>query len=191
MEIIKTQVGEWVRPGDIDHQMQVCVRLCDERGFLDPELLEVWDYAMQSTEHYTGYVLRTHHMKCRSWQWCKGNVNLCIAYSGRREIVHGIRSTIYNRTPAQLAYSTTQVIDGDEPDNSTEKTGTLPPETITYCPGMARKLSYRLHTQGDPPLDIIRTSGESRLNDYMLWQCCENTYLHFITFYWLEVRVWH
>ncbi|ODM16030.1 hypothetical protein SI65_08464 [Aspergillus cristatus] len=153
MDIIKTQVGEWVRPGGIAHKLQVRVRLCGEREFLDPELLEVLDYAMESTEHYTG-----------------GTVNLCIAYGGRREIVHGIRSTIYNKTPAPLAYSITQVTDGDEPDNSTEQTGTIPPATITYCPEMARKLfSYRLHTQGDPPPDIIvRTLGETRLSDYML-----------------------
>ncbi|KAJ3819669.1 putative undecaprenyl diphosphate synthase-domain-containing protein [Lentinula raphanica] len=39
--------------------------------------------------------------------------------------------------------------------------------------------------RGSPPLDIlVRTSGVKRLSDFMLWQCCENTQLHFSKTYW-------
>ncbi|EYE97776.1 uncharacterized protein EURHEDRAFT_305577 [Aspergillus ruber CBS 135680] len=32
--------------------------------------------------------------------------------------------------------------------------------------------------------------GRTRLSDYMLWQCCENTHLRFITCYLSEIRTW-
>ncbi|KAJ6069136.1 hypothetical protein N7499_011023 [Penicillium canescens] len=55
-----------------------------------------------------------------------------------------------------------------------------------------RILTHNLWTKDDPSLDIIiRTSGETRLSDYMLWQCCENTQLNFINCFWPEIRVWH
>jgi len=44
---------------------------------------------------------------------------------------------------------------------------------------------------GSPPLDIlVRTSGVKRLSDYLLWQCCENTQIHFIDTYWPDFGLW-
>ncbi|KAJ7778637.1 Decaprenyl diphosphate synthase-like protein [Mycena maculata] len=40
---------------------------------------------------------------------------------------------------------------------------------------------------GSPPLEIlVRTSGVKRLSDYLLWQCSENTQIHFCKAYWPE-----
>ncbi|KAJ7063599.1 Decaprenyl diphosphate synthase-like protein [Mycena amicta] len=36
-----------------------------------------------------------------------------------------------------------------------------------------------------PPLEVlVRTSGVKRLSDYLLWQCNENTQIHFVKTYW-------
>ncbi|KAJ6497167.1 Decaprenyl diphosphate synthase-like protein [Mycena vitilis] len=44
---------------------------------------------------------------------------------------------------------------------------------------------------GSPPLDIlIRTSGVKRLSDFLLWQCSENTQIHFSKAYWPEFGLW-
>jgi len=44
---------------------------------------------------------------------------------------------------------------------------------------------------GSPPLDIlIRTSGVKRLSDYLLWQCCEDTQIHFTSTYWPVFGLW-
>ncbi|KAJ7221645.1 Decaprenyl diphosphate synthase-like protein [Mycena pura] len=40
---------------------------------------------------------------------------------------------------------------------------------------------------GSPPLEVlVRTSGAKRLSDYLLWQCNENTQIHFVKKYWPE-----
>ena len=56
------------------------------------------------------------------------------------------------------------------------------PETIT-----AETLNNHMYTREDPPLDIfIRTSGVTRLSDFMLWQCHEDTHIFFLSCYWPE-----
>jgi ditrans,polycis-polyprenyl diphosphate synthase len=46
--------------------------------------------------------------------------------------------------------------------------------------------------RGSPPLDIlIRTSGVKRLSDFLLWQTCENTQIHFSSAYWPEFGLRH
>ncbi|KAJ7460900.1 Decaprenyl diphosphate synthase-like protein [Mycena galericulata] len=40
---------------------------------------------------------------------------------------------------------------------------------------------------GSPPLEVlVRTSGVKRLSDFLLWQCSENTQIHFCKAYWPE-----
>lgn len=52
------------------------------------------------------------------------------------------------------------------------------------------EISRNLYTSASPPLDIlIRTSGVSRLSDFLLWQASESTILHFITPNWPDIGV--
>lgn len=61
------------------------------------------------------------------------------------------------------------------------------PETIT-----AETLTKNMYTSDSPPLDLlIRTSGVSRLSDFMLWQCHEGTELRFLDILWPEFDLLH
>jgi ditrans,polycis-polyprenyl diphosphate synthase len=61
------------------------------------------------------------------------------------------------------------------------------PETIT-----ADTLTKNMYTCDAPPLDLlIRTSGVSRLSDFMLWQCHEGTEMRFLDILWPEFDLWH
>lgn len=61
------------------------------------------------------------------------------------------------------------------------------PETIT-----AETLTKNMYTRDAPPLDLlVRTSGVSRLSDFMLWQCHEGTELRFLDILWPEFDLWH
>ena len=60
------------------------------------------------------------------------------------------------------------------------------PETID-----ASTLTSNMFTATDPPLDLlIRTSGVSRLSDFMLWQCHEDTDIVFLDVLWPQFDLW-
>ncbi|KAI2631622.1 di-trans,poly-cis-decaprenylcistransferase [Xylaria nigripes] len=61
------------------------------------------------------------------------------------------------------------------------------PENIT-----ADTINSHTYTAECPPLDIfIRTSNVTRLSDFMLWQCHENTHIFFLKCFWPEFDLWH
>lgn len=61
------------------------------------------------------------------------------------------------------------------------------PESITVA-----TLEQHLYTAGCPPLDLfIRTSGVTRLSDFLLWQCHEDTHIAFTDCYWPEFDLRH
>ncbi|KAI0295851.1 Di-trans-poly-cis-decaprenylcistransferase [Multifurca ochricompacta] len=62
-------------------------------------------------------------------------------------------------------------------------------EPITEKDIENRLLTTKVHS---PPLDIlIRTSGVARLSDFLLWQCTENTQIHFIDTVWPKINSLH
>lgn len=49
-----------------------------------------------------------------------------------------------------------------------------------------------MYTQDDAPLDLlVRTSGEVRLSNFMLWQVSRDAYVHFVDVMWPEFTFWH
>lgn len=61
------------------------------------------------------------------------------------------------------------------------------PETIT-----AKTINSHTYTAECPPLDMfIRTSGVTRLSDFMLWQCHEDTQIFFMKCLWPEFDLWN
>ena len=81
------------------------------------------------------------------------HINLAIGYGGRTEIAHAMRSIV-----AQHA------ADGGSLDDLADS---LTPEMI----------GAHLYTGGQPDPDlVIRTSGEQRLSDFMLWQSAHSEF---------------
>ncbi|TPW73075.1 isoprenyl transferase [Schumannella sp. 10F1B-5-1] len=81
------------------------------------------------------------------------HVNLAVGYGGRREIADAMRSIVEKHGAG-----------GGTLDDLAEL---LTPETI----------GEHLYTQGQPDPDlIIRTSGEQRLSDFMLWQSAHSEF---------------
>lgn len=84
------------------------------------------------------------------------HVNLAVGYGGRHEITEAVRDIIREHEAAGLGIDTLA-------------------DDITLD-----KISDHLYTAGQPDLDlVIRTSGEQRISDFMLWQSAHSE-LYFV-----------
>ncbi|KAF9930899.1 hypothetical protein FBU30_011097 [Linnemannia zychae] len=90
-------------------------------------------------------------------------LNMCFPYTSREELTMATRSLV----------SGIEAHDLNPSDVSTSV------------------LEDSLYTRSCPPMDIlIRTSGEIRLSDFMLWQCSRSCYIEFVDCYWPEFTFW-
>ncbi len=93
-----------------------------------------------------------------------GNLTIAIGYGGREEVIDAVVSLLYESRDAGMSLA-------DVASSITEGS-------------IARHLS----TAGRPNPDlIIRTSGEQRLSDFLLWQGVESD-LYFVDAYWPAFR---
>jgi short-chain Z-isoprenyl diphosphate synthase len=89
-----------------------------------------------------------------------GHLTLCVGYGGRQEITEAVRGLLHEQALAGLSLA--------------ELAATVSEDDI------ARNLSG----DGQPEPDlIIRTSGEQRMSNFLLWQGT-GAYLHFCDCYW-------
>ncbi|EXX78025.1 Rer2p [Rhizophagus irregularis DAOM 197198w] len=90
-------------------------------------------------------------------------LNVCFSYTSRDEITNSVKSIVKMVENKQI------------------QVGDINENLIEQC----------LFTHGCPPLEIlIRTSGEIRLSDFLLWQCHQDCYIHFENCYWPEFSIW-
>ncbi len=81
------------------------------------------------------------------------HVNLAVGYGGRREIADAVRSIVHQHE---------------------KRGGTLDELAELVTP---EKIAEHLYTGGQPDPDlVIRTSGEQRLSDFMLWQSAHSEF---------------
>ncbi|KAI9282313.1 di-trans,poly-cis-decaprenylcistransferase [Sporodiniella umbellata] len=89
--------------------------------------------------------------------------NICCPYTSRDEMTTAIQETV-----------------------ACVRAGELAVEAITED-----TIQKHLFTSHCPPLDImVRTSGEIRLSDFLLWQANEGCQIQFVDCYWPEFAFW-
>jgi ditrans,polycis-polyprenyl diphosphate synthase len=92
-------------------------------------------------------------------------LNVCFAYTTRDEISHSVGEVVHHVLDQDVA--TKQIDEGIITENFYFK-----PDT--------------------PPVDIlIRTSGHTRLSDFLMWHVCEDTNIEFLNVYWPDFTVFH
>ncbi|EXJ70791.1 undecaprenyl diphosphate synthase [Cladophialophora psammophila CBS 110553] len=88
-------------------------------------------------------------------------------------------------------------------DDTTSLSPPLQPLTTSHKPSRQKEkypspelitpatITSHTYTSECPPIDLlIRTSGVSRLSDFMLWQCHESTQIVFLDVLWPEFDLW-
>jgi len=94
----------------------------------------------------------------------RAKLNIAFAYTSRNEITRGVQAV-----------------------NENILNGVLLAEDLT--PELLSKSFQLLPSE---PLDLlVRTSGETRLSDFLLWQQSEDTVLSFTPVLWPEFTIWH
>ncbi|KAI8991552.1 di-trans,poly-cis-decaprenylcistransferase [Mycotypha africana] len=89
--------------------------------------------------------------------------NVCCPYGSRDEMTTALKETIELVKEGKLAV-----------DDITDQT-----------------IKDHLFTADCPPLDIlVRTSGEIRLSDFLLWQAADHCQIQFVNCYWPEFSLW-
>jgi short-chain Z-isoprenyl diphosphate synthase len=92
------------------------------------------------------------------------HVTLCVGYGGRQEVVEAVRALLEERGASGASLA--DIADSVQPDD----------------------IARHLAGAGQPEPDlIIRTSGEQRLSNFLLWQG-KDAYLHFCDCYWPDFR---
>ncbi|KAJ7494516.1 Decaprenyl diphosphate synthase-like protein [Mycena galericulata] len=114
------------------------------------------EYVQEAIRHVESRVLRLNKSVSTAI------LNICMSYSSQDEIATAVQSAVRN----SLEKSNPEDHEITEEDISAQLMTTL---------------------VGSPPLEVlVRTSGVKRLSDFLLWQCSENTQIHFCKAYWPE-----
>ncbi|CAH1984273.1 unnamed protein product [Acanthoscelides obtectus] len=94
----------------------------------------------------------------------KSILNIAFSYTARDEIVHSMKTVVEGLESKKI------------------KPADVDADLISYC----------MYSNQSPDPDIlIRTSGEVRLSDFLLWQISQHTQICFTSVLWPDFSIWH
>ncbi|PWZ03376.1 Undecaprenyl diphosphate synthase [Testicularia cyperi] len=183
MEIARTRLIELAGHGELIARYQVRVRIVGRKELLPRDVLEAVERVENMTRGNT-----------------KATLNICMPYASRDEIAGAARTCLDRKlrdTEKDLvkrAVQARQNSDSCDSDMtwhssstaSTSQASRLETDPHPDSPHFSQSaMDAAMQLAHSPPLDIlVRTSGVSRLSDFMLWQCNDRTRLHFVNKFW-------
>ncbi len=167
MEIAKTRLIELAGHGELIARYSVRVRIAGRKELLPEDVRE----AVERVENMT---------KDNG----KATLNICMPYASRDEIAGAARGCLDRKLRdverAAVADKARHLSHPSSEENPLNHV--LDNLDLSITP---QDLSDHMQLAHSPPLDIlVRTSGVSRLSDFMLWQCTESTHMHFVDKFW-------
>ncbi|KAI8976093.1 di-trans,poly-cis-decaprenylcistransferase [Pilobolus umbonatus] len=151
---------------EVDYLMQLFIEafegFCEKNALVDNYQIGVRFLGNKS--HLPQNVFEvTEKVTAYTQHHTKRILNVCCPYTSRDEMTTAIRDTI-----------------------NLVKQGVMSVDDITD-----HTIRDHLFTANCPPLDIlVRTSGELRLSDFLLWQANDNCQIQFVDCYWPEFSLW-
>ncbi|GAC96854.1 hypothetical protein PHSY_004438 [Pseudozyma hubeiensis SY62] len=185
MEIAKTRLIELAGHGELIARYSVRVRIAGRKELLPPDVREAVERVENMTKDNT-----------------KATLNICMPYASRDEMTGAARTCLDRKLRdverAAVAAKAQQIAsdkrDADSQQQQQQHPSSLssssPPPLENVLDNIdfsitPQDLSQNMQLSHSPPLDIlVRTSGVSRLSDFMLWQCTESTHMHFVDKFW-------
>lgn len=173
MEIAKTRLIELAGHGELIARYSVRVRIAGRKELLPDDVREAVERVENMTKDNT-----------------KATLNICMPYASRDEMTGAARVCLDRklRDVEKVAVSTAKSLRQRQQQQQQTSTADLSEDDILDQVNFnisPRDLSDHMQLAHSPPLDIlVRTSGVSRLSDFMLWQCTESTHMHFVDKFW-------
>ena len=169
MEIAKTRLIELAGHGELIARYSVRVRIVGRKELLPEDVREAVGRVENMTRDNT-----------------KATLNICMPYASRDEITGAVRRCLdcKLRDVERLAVAekAAQLAQTQDSSKHSDLSEVLDRVDFQVTP---QGLSEGMQLAHSPPLDIlVRTSGVSRLSDFMLWQCTEQTHMHFVDKFW-------
>ncbi|KAN0060871.1 cis-prenyltransferase [Thecaphora frezii] len=201
MDIAKTSLVELLGHGEVVARHQVRVKVIGRKELLPEDVRAAVDKIEQSTRLHTKATLNIC-MPYASRDEMAGAIRSCVDAKLRRvekRWRHATAAAAATHAPADAAAAQAQAQVRTAKQSANASVAPLaPPAPAPTPPSDADMLlgqvdfsitpyalSSSMQLSHSPPLDIlVRTSGVSRLSDFMLWQCNERTQLHFVDKYW-------
>ncbi|KAJ3026485.1 UNVERIFIED_CONTAM: hypothetical protein HDU68_005563 [Siphonaria sp. JEL0065] len=122
-------------------------------------------------------VLKAAHLATK--MTCKNSnatLNICMPYTSREEIAFAVKTLVRGVEDGVL-----------EVDDIGEEVL----EQCFWTGGLGRGVGEQEGVGGGDLDILVRTSGEVRLSDYMLWQASSSCQIHFLSVYWPDFTFWH
>lgn len=173
-----------------DHEVDYLMDLMQEKieGFIKEESI-VTRYGIRV--HFVGNLHRLRESvrlaaeKAMAVTAKNDNVVLfvCIAYTFTDEIAHAVREACIERSPEIQDWNS--LVDNDSRRLAAEN------KNVKEHAIMLSDIEKHMYLSTAPDIDLlVRTSGETRLSNFLLWQ---TTYCHLYnpTPFWPEITFWH
>ncbi|KAI0162940.1 Decaprenyl diphosphate synthase-like protein [Pestalotiopsis sp. NC0098] len=218
MKMAKIKLEQLCQHGALLDRYGACIRVLGERDLIPEDVLPFVDRAVEMTKHnknavlnicfpYTSRAEMTAAVKATVEEFSSPPNPPQTPFSEAR-ITQAIKSNQLKHSDSQPSreaspdlngksdvddsVSTDTTLNPDSPRPDTQEPGSKPTEFKDKETITAETLSSHMYTGDCPPLDIfVRTSGVTRLSDFMLWQCHEDTHIFFLKCFWPEFDLWH
>ncbi|KAI8369412.1 di-trans,poly-cis-decaprenylcistransferase [Radiomyces spectabilis] len=193
-----TKFGHYEGFKQLEKVLDICMRL-------GVETVTVYAFSIENFKRSADEVEYLMELFCEAFSgFCENNAlvdeyEICIRFLGKVDYLPAHVAALARKVMEHTKHNKKRVFNICCPYTSRDEMATAIRENIQLVQHgqMAKEdlteqtIADHLFTATCPPLDIlIRTSGEVRLSDFLLWQASQGCHIQFVDCYWPEFSLW-